>query len=146
MYSPFLLLHICGATVGLISGALSMLVRKGSGLHRAAGVVFAVAMFCMTSGAIVLAIEKWQPTNLVMGVFTSYLVATGWMSAKRRDARIRRFDRIALLVIAGVAAALLTLGVLALRGTRYPAGMYFTFGSIALLFAASDVRMLVRGG
>ena len=28
----------------------------------------------------------------------------------------------------------------------YPAGMYFFFGSIALLFAASDVRMIVRGG
>ncbi len=28
----------------------------------------------------------------------------------------------------------------------YPAGAYFIFGSVALLFAAGDVRMLVRGG
>jgi hypothetical protein len=29
---------------------------------------------------------------------------------------------------------------------RVSPGMYFVFGSIALLFAASDLRMIVRGG
>ena len=34
-----LLAHICSAVVGLLSGFLAVVLRKGSGLHRAAGTV-----------------------------------------------------------------------------------------------------------
>ena len=32
-----ILIHVCSATVGLLSGFLAMVFRKGSGLHGAAG-------------------------------------------------------------------------------------------------------------
>jgi hypothetical protein len=33
-YSPVLVLHICGAIVGLLSGSAALFFRKGSRLHR----------------------------------------------------------------------------------------------------------------
>ena len=50
--SPVLFVHICGATIGLLSGYMALLFRKGSGLHGAAGNVFFIAMLSMSaSGA-----------------------------------------------------------------------------------------------
>jgi len=49
--TPLLLVHICGAVVGLLSGYLAMLVRKGSGLHEAAGRVYVVSMLTMSGPA-----------------------------------------------------------------------------------------------
>jgi hypothetical protein len=84
-------------------------------------------------------------------VLTFYLVATAWVAAKRRDGKAGMFDLGALLFALAIVAAGATWGLEAASsrtGARdgYAAGFYFVFGSIALLFAASDVRMIVRGG
>jgi len=42
--NPLLMVHICGAIVGLLSGFMAMALRKGSGLHGAAGSVFSVSL------------------------------------------------------------------------------------------------------
>src|SRR6185503_13857371 len=62
---------------------------------------------------------------------------------------IRPFDYGALLWALIVGTAGWTFGFQAVRGQlndRMPPPIYFVFGSVALLFAASDVRMIVRGG
>lgn len=150
--SALALIHVCGATVGLISGFLSTLLRKGSDMHRIAGNVFFAAMLCMgASGAYMAVFVKPNDGNVLGGVLTIYLVSTGWMAARRREQRVSAFDIAALVVVLAVVAAHMTLGVrAALSPTHlhqgYPAAMFFVFGSITLLFAAADVRMIVRGG
>jgi uncharacterized membrane protein len=44
--SLILFLHIAGGTVGIISGAVALLARKGGRLHRAVGTVFLVSTSC----------------------------------------------------------------------------------------------------
>lgn len=44
-----LFLHIAGGTVGIISGAVALLSRKGGRSHRIAGTVFLVSMLIMAS-------------------------------------------------------------------------------------------------
>jgi hypothetical protein len=78
-------------------------------------------------------------------------MATAWLTARRRDGEVGIFDWSALMVPLAVGAALLSYGLIAANsqtGARdgFPAMAYFIFGSVALLFAAGDVRMLVRGG
>ena len=150
--SPLLLLHICSAPVGLISGALAMLFRKGSGMHRIAGNVFFLSMLCMSgAGAYMAAFWKPNAGNFMVGVLTFYWVATGWVAASRREGETGVFDLCALVVAAALGTAGVTWGLEAARSQTglkygYPAGLLFLFGSIALLFAAADVRMIVRGG
>jgi len=150
--SPLLLLHISGAVVGLLSGFLAMFLRKGSGLHAAAGSVFFVSMLSMSSSAVIIA-AFFRPNgvNVIAGVLTFYLVATAWVSAKRRDGAIGLFDRIALLVILADGLVAVAWGIQAAgspKGVKdgMPAPLYFMFGFFALLCAALDVRMLRRGG
>jgi hypothetical protein len=152
LLEPLRMLHVFSAAVGLLSGFMAMLFRKGSGLHGAAGTVFFVSMLCASGAGAILAGFLHPNTGNVMGsTLTFYLVATAWVAAKRREGKPGSFDLGALLFALAIAAAGMTWGFEAARSPTglkdaYPAPLYFVFGSIALLFAASDVRMLVRGG
>jgi len=137
--------------LGLLSGTAAMVFRKGSRRHRLAGNVFVIAMLSLAASGAYIGFMKHQMLNGLMGVLSFYLVVTAWWSARRRDGETDIFDWGALLVPLAVAAALMTFGVEAANNSRgfkggYPAGAYFVFGSLALLFAAGDVRMLARGG
>jgi len=152
LYRPLLMLHICGAIVGLLSGFMAMAFRKGSGLHGVAGNIFFVSMLSMSAaGAYMAAFIKPNNGNVMGGVLTFYLVATGWMTARRRNRQVGIFDLSALLVALAIGAVGATWGFQAASSPTglkdgYPPFLYFIFGSIALLFAASDIRMIVRGG
>jgi uncharacterized membrane protein len=150
-YSPILVAHICAGTLGLLSGTAAMSFRKGSPRHLLAGKVFVAAMLTMAVGATYLAIVRHRPSNIGGGILTFYLVGTAWLTARRRDGETSRFDWIVLLIP-------LTLGILTwMNGLKVvrsgassqngvPVGMSFFMGSVMLLAAAGDIRMLVRDG
>jgi len=149
--SPILLLHICSGTTGVLSGFAAISFRKGSRRHRAAGNVFVISMLSLGATAVYLALMKSQMTNVFGGALTFYLVATAWMTARRREGKPGIFDWVALLGALTIGTVIVTYGFDAAHSPRglkagVPAGMYFFLGSIALLAAVGDVRMLVRGG
>ena len=146
------LLHVCSATVGMLAGFLAMAFPKGSGLHGAAGTVFFVSMLSASgAGAWLAGFLHPNTGNVIGSTLTFYLVATAWVAAKRRDGKAGLFDVGALLFVLAIVAAAAIWGFEAANsptGSKdgYSVVFYVIFGSIALLFAASDVRMLVRGG
>jgi hypothetical protein len=145
--SPLLVLHISGGITGILSGAVAMFFRKGSRRHVVAGRVFVIAMLCMSGAGAYLAFMKSQTGNLMGGVMTFYMVATAWATAGRRDGGTSIFDWGALVVALAFGAVAVTFGLRALHSrTEYPPAVYFIWGSVALLSAAGDTRMLVRGG
>jgi uncharacterized membrane protein len=151
MRLPLLVLHITGGIVGLLSGAVAMSFRKGSRGHRAAGNVFVVSMLIMGACASYLALLKHQTNNVFGGLLTVYLIATAWLTGRRRDGETSIYDWGALAFAVVIGGSLLTLGVLVARGQAaqqagVPLGMYFFMGTIPMLAAAGDLRMLIRGG
>jgi len=151
LHPPLLLLHIVSGTVGMLSGFVAVFLRKGSRRHAIAGSVFVVSMLCLSSSGTYLATVKHQPGNILGGALTFYLVATAWMTARRRDTAPGIFDWGALLVVLGVAAAEVTLGIEAAMSPTgmkydYPPWPYFIFSFVAALAFVGDVRVLVRGG
>lgn len=151
MRSPLLVLHIIAGTLGMLSGFVAVFLRKGSRRHGLAGNVFVVTMLCLSSSGVFLAIMKHQPGNILGGTLTFYLVATAWLTARRRDGEPGILDWGAFLVVLGLALVEVTLGLEAAMSPtglkyNYPPGPYFFLGSVAVLAAAGDVRMLVRRG
>ena len=149
-FSPVLLLHICAGMVGLLSGATAIIFRKGSPRHALAGKVFVASMLTMAATAVYLAVLKHQSDNIGGGILTFYLIATAWVTAKRKDGETSVFDWFAMVVP-------LTLGILTwLSGIRmvqggspeggFRVGMAFFMGTVMLLAAGGDLRMLLRGG
>ena len=150
-FSPVLLVHICAGTLGLLSGTAAMSFRKGSRGHVLAGKVFVLCMLTMAAGAVYLAILKHQPNNLGGGILTFYLVGTAWLTARRREDETSRLDWVALLIPLALGILTWISGVEKMRTPGppkdgVPAGMHFFMGSIALLAATGDVRMLACGG
>lgn len=149
--SAIVFIHVCGAVVGLLSGYMAMMLRKGSSLHGAAGSVFFVSMLLMSSTAAVIAtFESPNRLNVVVGLLTFYLVATAWSAARRRQGTVGAFDIVSLLWVVWVIALAYGGGfeaVSSVKGTKdeMPAPIYFVFGTVALLCAINDLRMLRRG-
>src|SRR5579884_159269 len=143
-YQSAVLFHVCTAVIGIIAGGVSMAVRKGSGLHRAAGDVFVLAMLSMAgAGAFIAEFLKPNIGNVLGGTLTMYLVATGWMAGRRRENTIGIFDYSALAMVTAIGAVEIVLGVearLSPTGLKagYPALLFFIFSAIAGLFAIAD--------
>ena len=150
-YPPILLFHICGGTLGLVSGTAALSFRKGSPGHVLAGKVFVASMLTMAAGAVYLAVVKNQPNNFGGGIFTFYLILTAWLTARRRDRETSRFDWVMLLIPLALGILAWISGVKALRSHEdlpggVPVGMHLFMASVMLLAAAGDARMLLRGG
>jgi len=150
-YSPTLIAHICGGTVGLLSGTVALSVRKGSSRHALAGKVFVVSMITMAVFAVYLAIVRHQPNNIGGGILTFYLIGTAWLTARRRNGETNRFDWILLLIPLALGILSWMNGIKIVRSGApspdgVPVGMTFFMGSVMLLAGAGDVRMLLRGG
>jgi hypothetical protein len=148
--SPILVLHITGGTVGLLSGFPAMFLRKGSRSHSIAGIIFAISMLIMATCGTYLAVRKSQTGNIIGGLTTFYLISTAWVTARRKEPRTGPFDWAAGLLALALGGVILFAGFEKLRNPAFqdgaPVGMNFFMGSILLLAAAGDIRMIVRRG
>ena len=91
--------HIVSGAIAMLSGVLALCVRKGGRVHRASGDVFVVSMLIMTISAGILgAVRPGQTINIFIAAFTFYLVATAWLTAKRKEKVAGAPEIIALLV------------------------------------------------
>lgn len=150
MRLPLLILHISGGVIGLLFGGVAMIYRKGSRGHRLSGDVFVVSMLLMGACGSILALRKHETSNVVGGLLTFYLVTTAWLTGRRRNGP-GIFDWAAFAMAVAIGGTLLTLAMrvaigLSEKPDRAPLGMEFFMGSIPLLAAAGDLRMLLRGG
>lgn len=149
--------HIAGGTVGMVAGAAAIAVRKGSRLHVLTGRAFGFGMLAMTIvGAAVapfLATRQGDPKwfDSLAGAFTLYLVATGWVTMRRRPGTTGAFELFALLCVAMLtvaAAAFARLAAQSPGGTLggHAAADYYGFAMIFGLAALLDLNNLGRGG
>lgn len=149
--TPALILHVGTGAIAILSGAAALAFRKGERLHRAFGTVFFISMLTTAALAAYLAVIVPQRIFAVAGVLAFYLVATAWVTIRRREGSVGLFEIGALPVALGVAAAGLTFG---LRGANSPTGLLdgaphqaaYAFAAVAALAAASDLRMILRRG
>jgi uncharacterized membrane protein len=151
LFSPLLPVHIGGGILGILSGTAALCFRKGSPRHALAGKVFVASMLTMAAAAVYLAILKHQTPNILAGFLAFYLITTGWLTARRGNGVTSRFDwGILLMPLAGGSWMWFTGLEKAFShippNDGVPIGMDFFIGSVMLLAAAGDIRMMVCGG
>ncbi|MGH9886230.1 MAG: tetratricopeptide repeat protein, partial [bacterium] len=108
-YRPIVLFHITAGTLGILSGALAISLRKGSRRHGLVGRVFVVSMLCMSASGATRAFlaPDGEPLNILMGLLTFYLVFTAWLTARRNTGGTGPLDWSAMLLGASEATGLL---------------------------------------
>lgn len=134
-----------------MSGATALFATKGSRPHRAAGTVFFVAMLIMSGCGAYLAYVKPETVSVIAGVLTFYMVGTAWMTVRRQEGEIGRFETAACLVGLATGASAVFFGIQASASETgaldgFPAGIYYFFGTVALLAGACDLRLVLRRG
>jgi len=132
-----------------MTGAAALVFRKGARLHRLSGNLFFFSMLTMAAMATLLGVMIPDRGNVPGGMFTMYLVATGWATVRRKDDGVGLFDCGALLVAltaAGVAVVFAVAGGNSPTGLldRNPAPLYEIFASLAVFAAALDLKVILR--
>jgi uncharacterized membrane protein len=151
MRLPLLVLHISGGVLAMFAGAVAMSFRKGSRAHRIAGNVFVLSMMIMGAFAVPLALMKHQMNNVFGGIVTIYLVSTAWLTARRQnsDRQTGIFDWVVFLFALAIGILTVIHGVQKATGRAADDGvpffMDFFMGTVILLAALGDLRMLLRG-
>lgn len=143
-------IHIAGGMAALVTGAVAVAVRKGSGMHVAVGTGFVVSMLVLGITASILAPFKSPPDSPIGGIMVCYFVATAWMTARRRDGATGRFEKVACAIVLAIAIAIIAGGFeAALDPKARPgppgAGGLFLLGGICLLAGLLDLRFILRG-
>jgi hypothetical protein len=146
---PLLPIHIVAGGVTLLAGAAALIVRKGSPLHARTGTWFFASMLAMAGTGSVIALSMPERGTATVGILTCYLVATSWISVRRRDGIAGPSEAAGLLVALACAASFLTIGLLGLQEPdgkldKLPAQVHFPFGGLAVLAAALDLNFLLR--
>jgi hypothetical protein len=151
-------LHIAAGIATLVSGAVALGVQKGSPLRRKSGAFFAWSMLAVGVSADYLAVVRPdQIANLIIGTFTIYLIATSWMTVRRKEFSVGPGERIAfgaivcLLAPFLVLSAQLALGLRPLLNCAVPlVGVVriaiFVITLMLGVAAIGDARLLLAGG
>ena len=144
------LFHVAAGSLALVAGGAALSVRKGGRLHATIGTIFFAAMIAMAGTGALLAVLAPERGTAVIGVFTCYLVATSWLTARRRDGRVGGAEGAGLVLAGACAATMLAFGLLASaspagRFDSLPAAAHYPFAFLAALAAALDLNFLLRG-
>jgi peptidoglycan/LPS O-acetylase OafA/YrhL len=143
-----IVLHIIGGLFGLTAGAVALSAAKGARLHRKSGMVFVYAMLVMSASGALMAARMPEPTSVLAGMLTFYLVITALLTVRRPAPRLRWMEIGAMLFALTIVMAAMAVGMGAFnnptdQADQPPAGIGFFFGASALLAGLGDVRMLV---
>lgn len=142
-----ILLHILGGLVGLTSGAVALSAPKGARLHRKSGMIFVYAMLVLSVSGAVMAALKPERISVMAGMLTFYLVTTALLTVRRHEPGFNWMDASAMVF--GLLVGLLSISF-GMQGLNTATGntdgytpLGFIFGSVALLAALGDARILL---
>ena len=151
-----LVLHIGGGGVGMVSGFTALAARKGSRAHAVAGTVFFVSMLAMASvGATVSPFLPdgflHESTNVIAAIMTLYLLITSWTAIRRHDGRSGRMETAGLVIALAICAAGIAFIQIAKNSPTgtigdTPPQSFYVFLLVGGLAAASDLKVVLRGG
>lgn len=149
---PFLLLafHVATGVAALTAGLIAIAARKGGKWHRRAGLIFVYTMIAMGLVAVGISVYEGKE-DVAGGALAAYFVFTAWTTVKPLPNAGGTVDialmALALLFAAGTyLRAFTAFGMPGSRLNGVPGGMLFFFGTILLLAAIGDFRMLRARG
>jgi uncharacterized membrane protein len=151
-------LHIGGGVVGLVSGTVAVIARKGGRLHRKAGTVFVISMGVMAVFACYLGVVMPnQRVNVFISVFALYLISTAWVAVRRRDGSIGLSEKLGLFAGVCLCAPFAILsfqlasGLTPLFKSAVPFKgpvliAIYGFTSVLAIAAMGDAKVVLAGG
>jgi len=132
-YTIALFLHVVSGGVALITGFLAILFKKGQSKHRMAGRMYYYSMLVVGLSAITIAFMKHNHFLLHIGIFSGYLVYSGYRAIQEKNFRANALDWILLFVtLANSGFMIASMNIILV-----------VFGGIGLVLSLGDLRFYV---
>jgi hypothetical protein len=153
-------IHVAAGGLAIVLGAVALVVKKGSTIHRRSGLLFVYAMLVMGGSGSILGLRH-GPTdgNVIAGLIIAYFVSTALTTVRPASSWTRRIDAAALTFALGLALGAIVGGVNAVTSPGVSPGgvpfrtigvMSFILAAVLFLAAIGDLRImrfgLPRGG
>ncbi|WP_299439376.1 hypothetical protein [uncultured Aquimarina sp.] len=137
-------IHAFFGGIGLLSGLVSIVGKKGRFYHRKAGIIFSIAMFISASIAIPITLLPNHENLLLhlLSIFTIYLVISG-----NRVLRFKKHHTLGVLDIAITSSmGLVFLGMIFIgiynRTQEIPKStLFFFFGGFGIMAIVRDIKL-----
>lgn len=141
IYKVFLVLHIVSGSVGILSGILNIIRKKGDKNHKLIGKLFFVSMLSVGISSLVLSCLHPNYFLFMIGVFTLYMVSSGQRYLKHKqqyklDSKIIDWAITISMLFAGL--LFIGIGILTIINSNLFGLVFLTFGSLGLLFVRQD--------
>lgn len=143
IFQIFLVLHVVGGSVGLLTGLTNILRKKGDKSHKLTGKIFFVSMLTAGTSALVLSCLHPNYFLFMVGVFTLYMVCSGqcYLRLKQQDkldSKMIEWTITILMLLAGL--LFVGIGILTIIKSNLFGLVFITFGSLGLLFVQQDFK------
>jgi uncharacterized membrane protein len=146
--TPDVFFHALAGATGIFSGGTALFTRKGGRVHRTAGKVFFFAMITAAVSAMWLAWKTTDYGTLTAAVLILYLLATGWMTVRRKPRQTGVFEIVTFLLVAAGSVAVFLFTLQSVQaGTALLGGIPgFIFSAVAAVAAGLDLSVILRRG
>lgn len=142
IFSIFLILHVIGGAVGLLTGFINILRKKGDKKHVFIGKLFIGAMLTAGFSALVLSVLHPNYFLFVVGIFTLYLIGTGnryiYLKMLDNGQMPQLIDWIITFTMLLAGLLFVSLGIFHLTKSNLFGLVFATFGLFGLLFVRQD--------
>ena len=133
LYSIALAVHIASGSSALITGFLAIVFKKGSTKHKRAGLIYFYSMIFVCVSALTISLMKLEFFLLHIGLFSVYMVFSGYRAIQEKTFRAQWYDW-TLLIISLVNAGFMVASLNVIL---------MVFGGIGLVLNLGDFRFFV---
>lgn len=142
IFTFFLTIHILGGLIGLLSGAINMIIPKGTPRHQKVGRWFVRGMLSAGASSFVLAVLHPNYFLFMVGVFTLYMVGTGqrYLLFKSKSYAVTRVDWAFTLAMLVASLWFIPLGIIHLWEGNFFGLVFITFGGFGLSYVWLDIK------
>jgi len=143
LFKILLIIHIIAGSIGLFTGTINIIRKKGDKIHKSIGKFFFYGMLINGFSGLVMSAIHWEPFLLIVAVFSIYMVGTGqrFLSLKQLDKgqKPKAIDWILTITMILFALYFILYGVgFLLHGFNFGI-VLLVFGTISLLMASKDI-------
>jgi uncharacterized membrane protein len=144
LFRFFLVIHIIAGTIGLLSGTINIIRKKGDKKHKLVGKFFLYGMLTVGLSAFVLSLMHKNYFLFIVGVFTFYMAATGdrYLSLKelRTTQKPKLIDWLLTVFMLLFGLAFIGFGIYHLSNSENFGIVFIVFGFIGLRMVGRDIK------
>ena len=142
IFNILLILHIVGGSIGLISGTINIIRKKGDKSHKLIGKFFLYGMLIAGFCSLILAVMHPNYFLFIVGVFTIYMVSTGerylYLKKLLQDQKPILLDWILAGFMLLFGFAFIAFGIKLFMQSEKFGIVFIVFGFVSLRFVYTD--------